>query len=266
MESNCVNKISKTSIDVNLNDQTNTRRIKQPKWFITLIIFFILNVAAILSVLTMIKRDYESELPANNPEKAIKFICKRTRYYETCFKYMSNSLYKSSKINSSQVFSISLRTAIDELQKVTHSLKSQSTASQSNYLYLNNSLSKLNSYLGIDEEKNLTARMTMRSEMLDWLHTERPKIAECLYSLEYDKGLNKENVNNCLMILANMKSISEMLDPPIGSYFSLSAIRSSGKSIVDLLFSDWQFVDLLCIFGVQYVFLLILFCRLLRVW
>lgn len=268
--SDSANKISKTSVSHNLNDQTNSRRRKQPKWFITLIIFFILIIAAIISVLTMIKRDYESELPANNPEKAIKSICLQTQYYQTCFKYMSNSLYTnnkltSSKINSSKVFSISLHTAIDELQKISYSLKSssdQSTASQCDHLYFNSSLSKLISYLAIEDEKNSKSTIAMRSEMIDWLQTERPKIAICLYSLEYNKGLNTENANNCLMILANMNSISEMLDQSINSFFTFSA----GKSMVALFFSDQVFVVTLCIFGVQFIFLLILLCMLLRVW
>lgn len=98
MDSDSVNKISKASVSLNLNDQTNSGRRKQPKWFITLIIFFILIIVAIVSVLTMIKRDYESELPANNPEKAIKSICSQTPYYQTCFNYMSNALYKDKKI------------------------------------------------------------------------------------------------------------------------------------------------------------------------
>ncbi|KAL3342900.1 hypothetical protein AABB24_026772 [Solanum stoloniferum] len=276
MDSDSVNKISKASVSLNLNDQTNSRRRKQPKWFITLIIFFILIIVAVISVLTMIKRDYESELPANNPEKAIEFICSPTPHYQTCFKYMSNSLYKnkklgSTKINSSQVFSISLHTVIGELQKVSYSLKSsdsstdQSTVSHCNYLYFNKSLSQLNSYLAIDEEKHSRATMTMRSEMLDWLQTERPKIARCLYSLELDKGLDTENANNCLMILVNMNSISEMLNPSI-NFFTSDAFRSSGKSIVALLFSDREFVDTVCIFGVQLIFLLFLVCILLCVW
>lgn len=275
MESGSANKISTTSVKdgLNLNDQKNSRRRKQAKLFITLIIFFVLIIAAIISVLTMIKRDYDSELPANNPEKAIKSICSPTPYYETCFRYMSNSLYKNNKlgsskiISSSQVFSISLHTAIDELQKITYSLKSydQSTASPCDYLYLNSSVSQLNSYLAVDEGENSTATMTMRSEMIDWLYTERPKIAKCLYSLEYDKGLETENANNCLIILANVNIISEMLNPSINSVFNFGAFLSSGKSIVDLLFSDQSFVDILCIFVVQFIFLLLLICMFIRV-
>ncbi|XP_055826285.1 uncharacterized protein LOC129894633 [Solanum dulcamara] len=276
MESDSANKISKTSVSLNLNDQTNSRRRKKIKLFITLIIFSSLIIAAIISVLTMIKRDYESELPANNPEKAIKSICSPTQYYLTCSMYMSNSLFKnnklgSSKINSDQIFSISLHNAIDELQKITYSLKSsysptdQSTPSHCDYLYFNSSLSQLNSYLAIDEEKNLTATMTMRSEIIDWLQTERPKIVRCLYSLEYYKGLNTENANNCLMILENMNSISEKLNPSINSFFTISAFQSSGKGILALLFSDQGFVYTLCIFGVQYIFLLLLVCILLRI-
>nr|XP_004236206.1 uncharacterized protein LOC101250588 [Solanum lycopersicum] len=275
MDSDSVNKISKASVSLNLNDQTNSGRRKQPKWFITLIIFFILIIVAIVSVLTMIKRDYESELPANNPEKAIKSICSQTPYYQTCFNYMSNALYKdkklgSTKINSSQVFSISLHTVINELQKVSYSLKSSDSStdkstSHCNYLYFNKSLSQLNSYLAIHEEKNSRATMTMRSEMLDWLRTERPKIARCLYSLELDKGLNTKKAINCLMILVNMNSISEMLNPSI-NFFTLDAFQSSGKSIVALLFSDQDFVGIVCIFGVQFIFLLFLVCILLRVW
>ncbi|KAK4362459.1 hypothetical protein RND71_017700 [Anisodus tanguticus] len=200
----------------------------------------------------MIKRDYDTELPVNNPEKAIKSICNPTPYYHTCFRYISNSLYKnkSSKINSSQIFSISLHTAINELQKITYTLKSynspsddQSTPSQCEYMYFNSSVSQLNSYLVIDEEKNSTAMMTMRSEMIDWLAIERPKIAKCLYWLEYNKGLDTENANNFLMILANMNSISEMFNPSINSVFNFSAFRSSGKSIAASLFSDRVFVD-----------------------
>ncbi|MCD7457156.1 hypothetical protein HAX54_034362 [Datura stramonium] len=276
MESGSANKISKTSVKdgLNLNDQTNSRRRKQAKLFSTLIIFFVLIIAAIISVLTMIKRDYDSELPANNPEKAIKSICSPTPYYETCFRYMSNSLYKNNKlgsskiISSSQIFSISLHTAIDELQKITHSLKShdQSTASPCDYLYFNGSVSQLNSYLAVHEGKNSTATMTMRSEMIGWLYTERPKIARCLYSLEYNKGLDTENANNCLIILENMNITSEMLNPSINSVFDVGAFRSSGKSIVALLFSYVAFAETLYIFGVQYIFLLLLICMLIRVW
>lgn len=142
MDSDSVNKISKASVSLNLNDQTNSGRRKQPKWFITLIIFFILIIVAIVSVLTMIKRDYESELPANNPEKAIKSICSQTPYYQTCFNYMSNALYKdkklgSTKINSSQVFSISLHTVINELQKVSYSLKSSDSSTDKSTSHCN---------------------------------------------------------------------------------------------------------------------------------
>lgn len=276
MESDSANKISKTSISPNLNDQTHSRRRTQSKMLITLIIFFIVIIAAIISVLTMIKRDYDSELPANNPEKAIKSICRPTPYYDSCFRYVSNSLYKSnklgsSKITSSQIFSISLHYIIDELQKITHILKSydslsddESTTSQCNYLYFNSCLSQLKSSLAIDGVKNTTATMTMRSEMVDWLDTDRPKIARCLYSLEYDKGLDTKNANNCLMILVTMNIISDMLDS--SSVFNFDSFRSSGKSIVDLLFQDQVFVGMLCIFGVQFIFLLLLVCMLLRVW
>ncbi|CAN4088133.1 unnamed protein product [Withania somnifera] len=276
MASVSANKISKTSVTDSLN-LTDTRRRKQPKIFIILIIFFIVIIAAFISVLTMIKRDYDSELPANNPEKAIKSICLPTPYYDTCFTYMFNSLYKnnksgsSSKITSSKIFSISLHYAIDELQKITNTLKSynsisddQSTPSQCNYLYFNSSLNQLKIYLAMDEVKNMTARMTMRSEMVDWLDTERPKIGRCLSSMEYEKGLKTGNVNNCLVILSNTKIISEMLDS--STVFNFDSIRRSGKSIVRLLFQDTEFVDTLCIFGVQFIFLLLLFCMLWRVW
>ncbi|KAM3246947.1 hypothetical protein P3L10_008714 [Capsicum annuum] len=185
MESDSANKISK-SVTLNSNDQTNSKRKTQPKMFITLIIFFIVIIGAIISVLTMIKRDYDSELPANNPEKAIHSICMPTAYYDTCFKYLSNHLFRnhkfgSSKITSSQISSISLHTAIDELQKITRTLKSyQPTSSRCNYIYFNSSLSQLNSYLAIDEEKKSTAIISMRAEMIDWLYNERFNITGCL--------------------------------------------------------------------------------------
>ncbi|KAM3381082.1 hypothetical protein P3S68_006655 [Capsicum galapagoense] len=271
MKSDSANKISK-SVTLNSNDQTNSKRKTQSKMFITLIIFFIVIIAAIISVLTMIKRDYDSELPANNPEKAIHSICMPTAYYDTCFKYLSNHLFRnhkfgSSKITSSQISSISLHTAIDELQKITRTLKSyRPTSSRCNYMYFNSSLSQLNSYLAIDEEKNSTAIISMRAEMIDWLYNERLKIAGCLNWLAYEKGLETENANNCLSILENMNNISEMLDPSINSVFDFDAFRRSGRSIVDLLFSDRDFVGILCIFGLQFIFLLLLVSMLVRVW
>ncbi|KAM3319086.1 hypothetical protein P3S67_006286 [Capsicum chacoense] len=265
--SDSANKISKkTSLILNLTDQTNSRRRMHAKMFITLFIFFIVIMAAIISILTMIKQDYGSELPANNPEKAIQSICMPTVYYDTCFKYLSNHLFKnhkfgSSKITSSQIFSISLHTAIDELQNITNALKSyQSTARWCNYMYFNSSLSRLNSYLAINEEKNSTAIMTMRAEMIDWLYNERFNITGCLNWLAYEKGLETENANNCLSILENMNNISEMLDPSINSVFDFDAFRRSGRSIVDLLFSDWA------IFGVQFIYWMLLVCMLVRAW
>ncbi|KAK4350516.1 hypothetical protein RND71_029829 [Anisodus tanguticus] len=112
--------------------------------------------------------------------------------------------------------------------------------SQCDYLYFNSSLSQWKSYLAIDDEKKSTTTMTMRSEMIDWLDTERLKITRCLYWLECDKGMDTENANNFLMILANMNSISEMFNPIV---FNFTAFRSSGKSIVASLFSDRDFVD-----------------------
>lgn len=263
----------------NLNDQTYSRRRKQQlKLFIALIIFLILIFAAIISVLTMIKRDYESELPANNPHKAIESICSLTPYYQDCFRYMSNSLYKnknqlssSSKIDSSKIFSLSLHTAINELKKFTLFLKSnnfpndQSTPSQCESLF-NSSVSQLNSYLAIINEKNLTVKMTLRSEMMSWLETERPKIGSCLYWLEYEKELDTKNARNSLMILANMNKINEMFNPSITSVLGFDLFRRSGKSIFALFLSDKEFVGTVCIFGLQFIFLLLLVCLLLRVW
>ncbi|PHT88057.1 hypothetical protein T459_10163 [Capsicum annuum] len=211
-------------------------------------------------------QDYGSELPANNPEKAIQSICMPTVYYEACFKYLSNHLFKnhkfgSSKITSSQIFSISLHTAIDELQNITNALKSyESTARWCNYMYFNSSLSRLNSYLAINEEKNSTAIMTMRAEMIDWLYNEGFNITGCLNWLAYEKGLETENANNCLSILENMNNISEMLDPSINNVFDFDAFRRSGRSIVGLLFSDWA------IFGVQFIYWMLLVCMLVRAW
>ncbi|PHU23768.1 hypothetical protein BC332_08875 [Capsicum chinense] len=115
-------------------------------------------------------------------------------------------------------------------------------------------------YLAINEEKNSTAIMTMRAEMIDWLYNEGFNITGCLNWLAYEKGLETENANNCLSILENMNNISEMLDPSINSVFDFDAFRRSGRSIVDLLFSDWA------IFGVQFIYWMLLVCMLVRAW
>ncbi|OIT34226.1 PREDICTED: putative pectinesterase/pectinesterase inhibitor 26 [Nicotiana attenuata] len=242
-------------------DQTS-RRKKKLKFIIILLIVFTFIIGAIISVFTTMKQDFESKSPAKNPTMAIRSICSLTQYPTTCFKSLS-PIYKnnpSSKINASRIFSFSFHTAIDELNKLSTLLSESNDRSLKHCESMfNDSVRQLNSYLAtldvnFRNELSFVVSKSLR-ELMGWLYRETPKLEVCLNKLRFEYMLSSRRVlSNSLTILSNMESVSEMFYPIIGS----------DQSMVASFLSNVQFVDTLCIFGVQYILLVFLFCLLLR--
>lgn len=241
-------------------DQTS-RRKKKLKFIIILIIVFTLIIGAIISVFTIMKQDLESKSPAKNPTMVIRSICSLTQYPTTCSKSLS-PLYKnnpSAEINASRIFSLSFHTAIDELSKLSTRLSESNDRSLKHCEYMfNNSLHQLNNSLATSDidlgnEQSFVVSKSLR-ELMGWLYRETPKLEVCLNRLRFEYTLSSRRVSNSLMILSNRESVSEMFYPIIGS----------DQSMVASFLSNVQFVDTLCIFGVQYILLVLLFCLLLR--
>ncbi|XP_059302704.1 putative pectinesterase/pectinesterase inhibitor 26 [Lycium ferocissimum] len=252
--------ISNSSVKDSLlvkQDQTSRPR-KKLKFIISLIIIFTLIIGTIIMVFTIMKRNFDLKSPAKNPAMAIKSICSMTRYPSTCFKSLS-PLYRNKpsiyKVNASQIMFFSLHTVIDELSKLSTRL-SESNDKHCEHMfnnsvhYLNGSLTTLDVDLG--NEQSFVISKSLR-ELKGWLYRESPKLEVCLNKLVFVYELSSKKTRNSLRILINIESVYGMYYPVIGS-----------QSMVASFLSDVMFVDTICIFGVQYILLLLLFCLLLR--
>nr|GMC52653.1 putative pectinesterase/pectinesterase inhibitor 26 [Ipomoea batatas] len=223
------------------SSSSSTRRKKQRRLLIVvMVLFFTLALAAIISVVAVLKHQIDSESPAKNPTLAALSVCSLSDHPNAdCFTILS-PLSSSSEINPTQILTLAVRSAIAAITQLTPLPSSTDPETNSTLrtceAALNETLSQLaaaSTTLGVDPVMavgNLTTEESLTC--LDWL--------------EYDywptetgiKRFRKSTryASSSLRILRRADMISETLYPTI-------------KSTLPSLLAGWDSAFTVFLFG-----------------
>lgn len=240
------------------SSSSSTRRKKQRRLLIVvLVLCFTLALAAIISVVAVLKHQIESESPAKNPTLAALSVCSLSDHPNAdCFTILS-PLSSSSEINPTQILTLAVRSAIAAITQLTPLPSSTDPETNSTLrtceAALNETLSQLaaaSTTLGVDPVAavgNLTTDESLTC--LDWLEydywTTETGIKRFRKSTRY--------ASSSLRILRRADMISETLYPTI-------------KSTLPSFLAGWDSAFTVFLFGGQYLYLVVLFCILLRLY
>nr|GMC56322.1 putative pectinesterase/pectinesterase inhibitor 26 [Ipomoea batatas] len=246
-------------LDHHSSSSSSTRR-KKRQFIAVLVLCFTLILAAIISVLAVLKHHLDSESPAKNPALAIRSVCYPYPYSDDdCYTILS-PLSTSPEINPTQIFTLAVRSAIAAITELTPLPSSTDPETNSTLrsceAAFNETLSQLtaaSTTLGVDPGAGVGNLTTTVSNF---------KVKACLDWLEWSsteagiKSFGKSSTmyaSSSFEILRRANMISEMFNPTI-------------KSTLASFLAGWNSTFTVFVFGAQYLFLVVLFCILLRLY
>nr|GMC54490.1 putative pectinesterase/pectinesterase inhibitor 26 [Ipomoea batatas] len=229
-------------LDHHSSSSSSTRR-KKRQFIAVLVLCFTLILAAIISVLAVLKHHLDSESPAKNPALAIRSVCSPYGYLDyNCYTILS-PLRTSSEINPAQIFTLAVRSAIAAITELTPLPSSAdpetNSTLQSCEAAFNETLSQLtaaSTTLGVDPGAAVGNLTTTVSNF---------KVKACLDWLEWSsteagiKSFGKSTMyaSSSFEILRRANMISEMFNPTIKS--TLASFLAGWNSTFTV-FLSWE--------------------------
>nr|GMC50662.1 putative pectinesterase/pectinesterase inhibitor 26 [Ipomoea batatas] len=210
-------------LDHHSSSSSSTRR-KKRQFIAVLVLCFTLILAAIISVLAVLKHHIELESPAKNPALAIRSVCSPYGYLDHNCDTILSPLRTSSEINPTQIFTLAVRSAIAAITELTHLPSSTDPETNSTLrsceAAFNETLGQLtaaSTTLGVDPGAAAVGNLTTTVSNF--------KVKTCLDWLEWSsteagiKSFRKSAVyvSSSFAILRRANMISETFNPTIKS-------------------------------------------------